>query len=135
MEKDILSKEYFSSDERYADLINGLGFQGRQIVKIEVRKIKDTKVFKTDIRQVFDLIRYSEEPQKLKELVEHDEAYQSMEEDAYDMVAANTDTKGLISMKKYHKKGKKVNMCGAIAALVAEGKMTVNKNRYHFAYF
>lgn len=270
MEKDILSKEFFSSDERYADLINGLGFQGRQIVKkedlqerdtqtcvrkmpsatkknntklknrdlirkiafgvnfavigienqeavdyalplrsmiydageydkqaaqirktvrkdsvglnageylygfkknsrlyptvtfilyygkeewdgakdlygilnfdeipleikklvqnykvhiIEVRKLKDTTIFKTDIRQVFDFIRYSEDPQKLKELVEHDEAYQSMEEDAYDMVAAYTDTKGLVNMKKYHKKGEKVNMCGAISALVAEGEM------------
>lgn len=26
-------------------------------------------------------------------------------------------------MKSYHKKGDKVNMCGAIAALVAEGEM------------
>ena len=61
-------------------------------------------MFQTDVRQVFDIIRYSEEPEKLKELVKKETAYQNMEEDAYDMVAAYTQAEELISMKKFHKK-------------------------------
>ena len=91
---------------------------------VEVRKLKDTSVFRTDIRQVFDVIRCSEEPDKLKELVTGDSAYQNMEEDAYDMIAAYTNVEELISMKEYHrKKGGKVDMCGAIAGLIEEGKI------------
>lgn len=33
MQQDLLLKCYFSDNERYADLINGLGFGGRQVVK------------------------------------------------------------------------------------------------------
>ena len=32
MEKDVSWKEYFRDDERYADVINGIGFGGRQLV-------------------------------------------------------------------------------------------------------
>ena len=91
---------------------------------IEVRKLKDTSVFRTDIRQVFDVIRYSEEPDKLKKLVTENSAYQNMEEDAYDMIAMYTHVEELISMKAFHrKKGGKVDMCGAIAGLIEEGKI------------
>ena len=70
------------------------------------------------------MIRYSEEPEKLKELMEKELGYQNMEEDAYDMVAAYTHVEELISMKNFHKKeGGKVDMCGAIAGLIAEGKL------------
>lgn len=48
---------------------------------------------------------------------------ENMEEDAYDKVAAYTHAEELISMKNFHKKkGGKVDMCGAIAGLIAEGK-------------
>lgn len=70
------------------------------------------------------MVRYAEEPEKLKELIEQDKAYQNMEEDAYDMVAAYTHAEELVGMKSfYKKKGGKVDMCGAIAGLIAEGKM------------
>ena len=56
--------------------------------------------------------------------MEKEAAYQNMEEDAYDMVAAYTHVEELISMKNFHKKeGGKVDMCGAIAGLIAEGKL------------
>ena len=98
--------------------------QNFKVHVVEVRKLKDTSMFRTDVRQVFDIIRYSEEPEKLKELVKKETAYQNMEEDAYDMVAAYMHTEELVSMKSFHKKkGGKVDMCGAIAGLIAEGKM------------
>jgi len=142
MTEDVLSKEYYSVEERYADLINGLGFQGRQVVKKEDLQELDTQTGiwqmpfkgrkkKRSIRNrdlvrktAFDVIRCSEEPDKLKELVTGDSAYQNMEEDAYDMIAVYTNVEELISMKEYHrKKGGKVDMCGAIAGLIEEGKI------------
>ena len=142
MTEDVLSKEYYSVEERYADLINGLGFQGRQVVKKEDLQELDTQTGiwqmpfkgrkkKRSIRNrdlvrktAFDVIRCSEAPDKLKELVTGDSAYQNMEEDAYDMIAAYTNVEELISMKEYHrKKGGKVDMCGAIAGLIEEGKI------------
>ena len=98
--------------------------QNFKVHVVEVRKLEDTSMFQTDVRQVFDIIRYSEEPDKLKELMEKEAAYQNMEEDAYDMVAAYTHVEELINMKNFHrKKGGKVDMCGAIAGLIAEGKL------------
>ena len=43
MTEDVLSKEYYSVEERYADLINGIGFQGRQVVKKEDLQELDTQ--------------------------------------------------------------------------------------------
>lgn len=91
---------------------------------VEIRKLKDTGVFQTDIRQVFDVIRYSEEPDKLRKLVTSDNAYQNMDEDAYDMIATYAHVEELIAMKDFHrKKGGKVDMCGAMAGLIEEGKL------------
>ena len=74
--------------------------QNFKVHVVEVRKLEDTSMFQTDVRQVFDIIRYSEEPDKLKELMEKEAAYQNMEEDAYDMVAAYTHVEELISVKE-----------------------------------
>ena len=35
MGKDDGLKEFFSDDERYADVVNGLGFGGRQVIRKE----------------------------------------------------------------------------------------------------
>lgn len=43
MENDVLTKEFFSDDERYADLINGLGCDGKRIVKKEDLQEMDTQ--------------------------------------------------------------------------------------------
>lgn len=41
-EDEILTR-YFNDDERYADLINGISFGGRQVVKPEDLSERDTK--------------------------------------------------------------------------------------------
>ena len=43
--------------------------QNYKVNLIEIRKWKDTSVFKTDIRQVFDFIRYSKNKEQVKKLV------------------------------------------------------------------
>ncbi len=44
--------------------------QNFRVHVVEVRKLKDTSMFRTDVRQVFDIIRYSEEPEKIQGICE-----------------------------------------------------------------
>lgn len=78
---------------------------------VEVRKLKDTGIFKTDVKQVFDFIRFSKDKKKLKELVIRDEAYKFLAEEAYDMVLAYAGEEEMFRIKEKHKKGGKINMC------------------------
>lgn len=90
---------------------------------IEIRKLKDTSIFKTDVRQVFDFIRCSEDKKKLKELVDRNDYYKNMEEDAFDVAAHYTNAVELIKRKNYYEgKDGKVDMCTAIKELIADGR-------------
>ena len=97
--------------------------QDYRVNLIEIRKLKDTSVFKTDVRQVFDFIRYSEDKKKLKELVDGNDYYKNMEEDAFDVAVHYTNTIELIESKRYYEgKDGKVDMCTAIKELIADGR-------------
>ena len=86
----------------------------------EIAKLERTEVFRTDLKQIFDFIRYAKDKKRLKELVQRDPAYQDMDEDAYDMVVAYTGAEELVSVKKNHESGGKVNMCLAIKEMLAD---------------
>lgn len=88
----------------------------------EVRKFKNTDVFRTDVRQVFDCIRYSDDPEKLYELVVNDPSYREMNGDTYDVIAQYTKTNELMQVKKYNKKEGKIDMCKAITELIERGR-------------
>ena len=89
---------------------------------IEVRKFEDTDVFRTDLKQIFDFIRFSRERDRLLTLIRSDPAYQEMDEAAYDMVSAYVNEEGLIEMKKYQGKDRKVNMCKALEDMRADSR-------------
>ena len=90
---------------------------------IEIRKLKDTSVFRTDVRQVFDFIRCSDDKKALKELVENDDYYKNMEEAAFDVAVLYTNATQLIEAKEYYENGGSVNMCQALTELIADGRM------------
>ena len=95
-----------------------------QVHVIEVRKLKDTSMFQTDVRQVFDFIRFSKDKEKLGELVDRNQAYQMLDEDAYDMVAAYVgEWETMFKLKEKHKKDGKVNMCQGLRDWLAEERM------------
>lgn len=95
-----------------------------QIHIIEVRKLKDTNIFQTDVKQVFDFIRFSKDKQKLRELLDQDNAYQMLDEDAYDMVAAYVgEEEVMLKRKEKYKKGGKVNMCQGLREWLADERM------------
>ena len=89
---------------------------------VEIRKLKDTSVFKTDVRQVFDFIRYSNDKYALKKLVETDDYYKNMEEDAFDVAVQYTNAMELIEAKEYYEKEGSVDMCKALTELIEDGK-------------
>lgn len=91
---------------------------------IEIRNIRDTSIFMTDVRQVFDFIRCAGDKEALKELIEKDSAYQSMEEDAFDVMVQYAKAEELIGKKSYYERGGKVNMCKAITDWLAEERET-----------
>ena len=92
---------------------------------IEIRKLKDTSMFKTDVRQVFDFIRCSGDKDELRELVKKDDYYKNMEEDAFDLVVNYTNATQLIEARAYYREDGKVNMCQAITELIEEGRIEV----------
>ena len=86
-------------------------------------EIKNTEVFKTDIKQIFDFLQCAKDKERLKELIEKDSAYQQMEEEAYDMIAAFTNEEMYISIKDRCKKEGKVDMCQALRELMEDSKL------------
>ncbi len=113
--REILNLENVPSELR--DKVNDYKIQ-----LCEVRKFRNTEVFKTDVKQVFDCLRYAEEPDKLQELMANDPAYRRMEPDTYDVIAEYTKTSELMKVKEYSEKEGKVDMCKAITELIERGR-------------
>ncbi len=89
---------------------------------IDVRRMKNTNVFRTDLKQIFDFLSCAEDKEKLHELVSKDVSYQNMDEDAYDLLVAYSHAEGALSVKKYRGEGGKVNMCKGLADLIEDSK-------------
>lgn len=87
---------------------------------VEIAGLENMDVFRTDLKQIFNFIKYEKNKEKLKELVSSDPEYQNMEEDAFDMIAACTKAERLLTVKKYHGKEGKVNMCQALDEMLAD---------------
>ena len=119
MERGICTESWIFTDipEELHKLI-----QNSSVHLIEVRKFSDTNVFRTDVRQVFDFIRCSENREALKQLTKQDPAFQSMEEDAYHMLALYAKAENLIGKVTEYRQGGKINMCKALEDMVEEGR-------------
>ena len=92
--------------------------QDYKVNLIEIRKWKDTSVFKTDIRQVFDFIRCSKEKEQVKRLVINNPDYEEISEDAYDVMKKYANLKELKEMKR--EDGNMVNMAKGLQDWAAE---------------
>lgn len=78
-----------------------------------------------DLREVFRFLQCAEDKDRMKELVKvHEEDYGAIEEDAYDVMAALTNSMELEKLKETcMKKGGKVDMCLAMKEWAAEERM------------
>ena len=90
---------------------------------ISIRDIKDTSIFKTDLRYVLEFLRNAKDKEKLKELVDNEPYYQSMDEDAYDVVVNYANVKKLVEVKDEYKDVEgRMNMCTAIREMMEDSK-------------
>ena len=90
--------------------------------RLLIYPFEDTDVFKTDVKQVFDFIRCSRNKDKLRELVKNDPVYQTMEEEAFDVIIHYTNASELIGKKEDYRKEGSFDMCKAIQDLIEDGK-------------
>ncbi len=90
---------------------------------VKIREFENTDVFQTDVKQVFDFIRCSGDRKALAELVQNDKSFQSMEEDAYELVTQYMKAEELIQVKDEYRKDGKVDMCQALKELIEEGRV------------
>ena len=133
MRKDVGWKSFFEDNRRYADVINGVGCNGKQlelrcktvdfpINLIDIRRHEDTGMFQTDVKYVFDFIRCTENKERLYELVSGEPYYRAMDEDAFDVVSMYTNSKELVGIKEYEGKDGKRDVCQAIKDLMEDSR-------------
>lgn len=99
---------------------------------IEIRKFEHSEVFKTDVKLVFDFIRLSGDKEALLKLVE-DEAYKSIEEDAFEVMAAYSNCMELLEKIENGKseecgKGERKDMGNALRELMADSRAEGREN-------
>ena len=90
---------------------------------IDIRRFKDTSVFKTDLRQVFDFIRCAEDKKALLELVSEDEYFKNISQDTYEVITKYANLgEGVIEMEKYKGEDGGINMCKGLRDLIDDSK-------------
>ena len=92
---------------------------------LDVRRFTNEECFQTDVREVFGFIRRSLDKEAVKQyLKEREEQFTNIDEDAYDLIAAMTDTKQLQMVKdKYRSEEGGINMCKGLLDWVEESKI------------
>lgn len=131
-DKDMGWKVYFSDNERYADIINGIGCGGQQLVKETDLSEDDSQAGKkardlfrrTALGMNFAIIGIENQETIDYSLPLRNMNYDvwKMEEDAYDVVALYTNSTELVQVKNYQRKDGKIDMCRAITELMEDSR-------------
>ena len=90
---------------------------------VNVSEWKDVEMFTTDLKQIFSFLRCSNDKEKIKELTDSDPAFQSLDEEAYDMLAEYAASSVLKRLKKMYNMGGKVNMCKGLQDWAKEERL------------
>ena len=96
--------------------------QNYNIIVVDIRRLKDTNVFKTDVRQVFDFIRCAEDWNALFELVNGDSYYQKMDEEAYEVISKYANLNEVVKMDEYKREDGGVDVCKGIQDLMENSR-------------
>ena len=89
---------------------------------VDIRRIKDTSVFKSDVKQVFDFLKCTEDKRALFNLIQKDSYYKSMDLDAYEVIKSYTNISKNIKKEEYSVEGG-IDVCKAIQDLITDSKM------------
>ena len=148
MKKDVVWSSYFEDEERFADFVNCFGCDGGldlyglldftdlpdalknkvqnySVNLIEIRKLSDEQLseLKTDLKQVLSFIKCSENKDALYRLIKSDAAYQTIDQEAFQVMSNYTHADQLIKQTEEHEEGERYNMCKAIDDLIEDGRM------------
>lgn len=96
---------------------------------LEVRSFKNLEWFHSDIRQVFGFLAYAQDKAKLKNFMKENEAaFHSVDENAYDLIGAMSNTKELKELRtQVLREGGKYDMCKAIDDMIQDGRLEGRK--------
>lgn len=148
MKKDVVWSSHFEDEERFADFVNCFGCDGGldlyglldftdlpdalknkvqnySVNLIEIRKLSDEQLseLKTDLKQVLSFIKCSENKDALYRLIKSDAAYQTIDQEAFQVMSNYTHADQLIKQTEEHEEGERYNMCKAIDDLIEDGRM------------
>lgn len=83
---------------------------------LEVRKFEKIENFQTDLKEVFGFIQKSDNKQELKKYTEdHRSQFETLNEDAYDVIASITGNTMLLNKKEMYREGDSMNLCKGMA--------------------
>ena len=99
--------------------------QNYSVNLIEIRKLSDEQLseLKTDLKQVLSFIKCSENKDALYRLVKSDAAYQTIDQEAFQVMSNYTHADQLIKQTEEHEEGERYNMCKAIDDLIEDGRI------------
>lgn len=81
---------------------------------VDVRTLETEDVFTTDLREVFGFLKRQDDWEELERYVKENEAFRHLEEDAFDVIAAYSDSRGLAVGKEDFKEKGAFDMCLAL---------------------
>ena len=96
--------------------------QDYKVHVIDIKRLRDTSVFKTDVKEVFDFIQCTEDKEALMRLINNNENYQNMSLDAFEIIKEYSNVKGLAQIDKYKTSTGRINMCKAIEDLMDDSR-------------
>ena len=91
---------------------------------LEVQRFREIERFRTDLYEVIGFIQRAGDKDREQRFTEERQShFESMDEDAYDVITAVTGSDELEAVKeKYREEGGKINMCEAIRGMIEDGK-------------
>ncbi len=92
---------------------------------LEVQRFREIERFRTDLYEVIGFIQRAGDKERERRFSEERQSrFESMDEDAYDVITAVTGSDELEAVKeKYREEGGKINMCEAIRGMIEDGKL------------
>ena len=129
--------DYLDDNSRFADQVNGVLFQGRQVVKPDELKPFVTNYrlnlydchehdtfheFHSGLRQLFEVVRYGKDKEKLREIMEENrEAYSRMDSDTRQLLEVVAKVRVKEEYTVMENGERKYDLCKAFVDMKLEG--------------
>ena len=126
-------RQWMSNPERFADLFNGMVFEGEQVIQkyvqnyrinlIDAGNLKNLERFQTDLQEIFGMIQCKGSKEKLIEYLREKESYfRNVDEETYQAIREFLHSERILKGQIKKEEGKEtVDMCKALEDLYNDG--------------